>query len=175
MLQCETLSGGLALKAHCWPLNEWSHKRNNLREGKEETVCCNQWHCNLGQFKWFCALCGFLLYGFHVNLSAPFPTETFIHWLIGPLLFSQQRQGVYQTHNFTSFFCQVALKRLANHTNPSSVTLAHRKGMLHRVIAGSGWYLSPREHEVYKYTDHKTVTFTLLFTEATILYFEDKW
>lgn len=80
----------LPLTTLCW-IAELTKGIINIRGEKGKTVCSNNWHClSLGHFNWLYALCGFILYSFHVNLSTSFPTEVSTYWFLSPLLFSQQ-------------------------------------------------------------------------------------
>ena len=160
----------------CW-INELTKEIINLKGGKERTICSNHWHylC-MGQFNWLCALCGFILYGFYVNLSTSFPAETFTYRFIGPLLFSQQRQGVCQPQSFSLIPLPGSSEKKIRKPHELIIgCISPQGGMLQGVISEGGRYFSPWQHDVYKYTSCSTITLFLFPVEASVLYFEDNW
>lgn len=157
----------------CW-INELIKEIINLR-GEEKTVCSNHWHC-LGTIQLTLCPCDFILYGFRVNFSTSLPAETFTYWFIGPLLFSQQRQVVCQAQSFSFILLPGSSeKKISKPYEPIIGCISPQGGMLQWVISESKRYLSPWQHEVYKYTNCSTIAPFLFLAEASVLYFEDNW
>lgn len=146
----------------CW-INELLKEVTSIRGQKEKIVCSYCWCCPyLGQLNWLHALCGFILCGFHVNLSASFPADTFIHCFTGPQLFSQQRQVVCQPH---SILLPENSVKISKAYKPITGCISPQRGMLQWVISDDGRYLSPWHREVYKYTNCSTITLLIFLAK----------